>query len=299
MKSLSPELAAHLAGGVTTMAYCWQVMRADGTVLGFTEHDSDILYQGVTFEAATGFTASRIDQSLGLAVDNLEAQGALSSLSIAEADLLAGRYDDAEVVLYWVNWADPTMGVTIARGNLGEVKRQGLAFSAELRSLAHRMNQKVGLTYQRTCSALLGDARCKIDLTQAAFRASGAVQSAGLLRIFTIAGLSAYASDGFSAGLVTFTSGNNQGLTFEIKTHVRTAGVDSIELWAAVGVPLAVGDTVTVTAGCKKDLDTCASKFSNVLNFRGFPHIPGVDAVTAYPTSNQTASGGSLFNGAE
>jgi uncharacterized phage protein (TIGR02218 family) len=297
MKTLSSALAAHLADGVTTMAYCWQLTRTDGTVLGFTEHDQNIVYQGVTFEAATGFTSTQIQQSLGLSVDNLEAQGALSSLSITDTELLAGRYDDAAIALYWVNWADPSMGVTIARGNLGEVKREGLAFSAELRSLAHRMNQKIGFMYQRTCNANLGDARCTIDVTQPAFRGTGTVQSAGLLRIFNVSGLSGFASDWFTAGLIEITSGANQGITFEIKTHVRTSGVDSIELWTATELPLAVGDTAVLTAGCKKDADTCSAKFNNILNFRGFPLIPGIDAVTRYPISGGSGqSGGSLFN---
>ncbi len=299
MKTLDPALVAHLASGTTTMAYCWQVQRKDGLMLGFTEHDQDIVYGGVTFEAATGFAATQIQQSLGLSIDNLEAQGALSSLSITETDLLAGRYDDAVITLYWVNWPDPSMGLTIAKGNLGEVKRQGIAFSAELRSHAHRLNQKVGYLYTRTCSANLGDARCKINVATAAYQGTGTIQDAGLLRIFSVSGLSAYTADWFTAGLMQVTSGANQGITFEIKSHARASGVDSIELWTATELPLAIGDTALFTAGCKKDIDTCRAKFDNVVNFRGFPHIPGVDAVTRYPTSDTSASGGSLFNGEE
>lgn len=298
MKSLGPALAAHLAGGVTTLAYCWQLTRKDGLVLGFTEHDADIVYNGVTFRAATGFTASQIQQSLGLAVDNLEAQGALSSLSITESDLLAGRYDDAVIQLFWVNWAAPTMGVTIAKGNLGEVKRQGLAFSAELRSLSHRMNQKIGQTYQRTCSANLGDARCTVNLATSTFQTTGTVQTAGATRVFNAAGLSGYAADWFTAGVLAVTGGANAGQTFEIKTHARTSGVDSIELWSAPGLPFAVGDTAVFTAGCKKDSGTCFAKFNNIVNFRGFPHIPGSDVVTRYPNIySSDLSGGSLFDG--
>jgi hypothetical protein len=39
MKSLSPGLAAHLAGGVTTLCRCWRVERKGGAVLGFTDYD--------------------------------------------------------------------------------------------------------------------------------------------------------------------------------------------------------------------------------------------------------------------
>ena len=35
------------------------------------------------------------------------------------------------------------------------------------------------------------------------------------------------------------------------------------------------GDQFDIIAGCDKLFSTCKSKFSNALNFQGFPHIPG------------------------
>jgi uncharacterized phage protein (TIGR02218 family) len=296
VKSLSTALQAHLDSGATTMAYCWRLIRRDGQVFGFTEHDEDIFCDGTTFEAATGFTASQIEQGLGLSVDNLQATGALSSLSITEADLLAGRYDAATIELLWVNWSDPTQFALVSSGDLGEIKRAGLTFTAELRSLSNRLNQKIGETFGRLCTAVLGDGRCKVDLTLPAYRATATAQSSGALRQLIVTGLSAYASDWFSGGVCSFISGLNAGLAFEIKGHLRTAGVDVLELWMPVPFAIAVGDQATVTAGCRKNLYTCRTKFSNVANHRGYPHIPGSDIVTAYATANApNQKGGSLL----
>ena len=296
MKTLPAPLAAHLASGTTTMAYCWRVTRADGTVLGFTEHDNDVVYAGTRFAASSGFSASQIEQSLGLSVDNMNAAGALSSSAITDADILAGRYDDAIVELFWVNWSDPSMGITVAAGNLGEIKRQGVAFSAEFRSIANRLNQKIGQTFERTCSAKLGDSRCKVDLTAAAYRASCVAETAGLTAQIIMSGLSGYAKDWFSGGTLRFTAGANAGLSFEVKAHLRTSGVDLVELWLPTPFPVAIGDTATVTAGCRKTVAVCRSKFGNIVNFRGFPHIPGTDAVTRYGVTGAFGqSGGSLF----
>ena len=159
MKSVPAALQTSLSSGATTMAYCWRVTRPDGQVLGFTEHDRDLVYAGTTFAAGSGFTASQIQQSLDLTIDNMNAAGALSSADLTEADILAGRYDDAIVELFWVDWADTSQGLTIAAGNLGEVTRAGLAFSAEFRSIANRLNQKIGTTCERFCAAKLGDSR--------------------------------------------------------------------------------------------------------------------------------------------
>lgn len=296
MKTLSAALQARLASGVTTLSHCWRVTRADGAVLGFTEHDRDLHADGTSFRAGTGFSASRLEQSLGLSIDNVAAAGAFSSDGITEADILAGRYDDAAVDLLWVDWTDPTIFALLASGNLGEVKREGLAFSAELRSMAHRLNQTIGATYSRTCGAQLGDARCKVDLTQATLRAGFAASDATTARTIVATGLSGFVSDWFTGGTLTFASGANAAIAVEVKSHRRTSGIDQLELWLPLPFPIAAGDAGTVLAGCRKTLAVCGSKFANTANFRGFPHIPGADAVTRYGVQGALgATGGSLF----
>ena len=83
MRSLPSNLTAKLESGVTTLARCWRLTRRDGVVLGFTDHDRDITFEGTTFEAGSGLSASEITASVGLSVDNLEVDGALSSDRLA------------------------------------------------------------------------------------------------------------------------------------------------------------------------------------------------------------------------
>ena len=143
MKVMAQPLREHLDSGVTTMCTCWRVTRTDGLVQGFTEHDEDLRFDGTTFLAASGFSASQVQQSLGLAADNLSVTGALSSAAISEDDLVAGRYDDAYLELFWVNWRDPEKRLLQMAGYTGEAKRTGLAFTAELRGLASRLSQAI------------------------------------------------------------------------------------------------------------------------------------------------------------
>ena len=82
MKTLPSSLADHLATGATTLCHCWKLAPVNGPVLGFTDHDRDLIFDGVTFEAQAGFEASEIESSLGLSVDNLEASGALDSTQL-------------------------------------------------------------------------------------------------------------------------------------------------------------------------------------------------------------------------
>ena len=182
------------------------------------------------------------------------------------------------------------------RDSIGEVRREGLAFTAELRGIAHRLNQKIGSTYSRTCEAQLGDARCKVDLSGAAFRGAFAAAAGTAGRVIVASGLSGFASDWFTGGTLVFSTGAAAAITFEVKSHRRTSGVDQLELWLPPPFPIAVGDAGTVVAGCRKTFAVCGSKFDNVPNFRGFPHIPGTDAVTRYGVQGALdATGGSLF----
>ena len=123
MKILPAPLQAHLDTGTTTLAWCWRVTRRDGVVLGFTDHDRDLAFDSTTFAAATGFTASEIKDAVGLSVDNLEVESALSDDSLNEHDLAAGLVDDAAIEIWRVNWADTSQRVLMRSGSIGEVRR--------------------------------------------------------------------------------------------------------------------------------------------------------------------------------
>jgi uncharacterized phage protein (TIGR02218 family) len=292
MKSLPPVLQAHLATGTTTLAWCWRVARNDGTRLGFTDHDRDLAFDGTLFEAATGFTASEIKDALGLSVDNLEVSSALKSDRLNEDDLAAGLFDDAAVEIWRVNWADTEQRVLMRSGSLGEVRRYGPSFTAEVRGLAHYLQQPRGRLYQSGCDADLGDARCGVNLDDPAFRGTGTVVTASNPRLLTASGLSTYAADWFTRGLLTFTSGANAGRAQEVKRHTLTGSAATLELWQPMAIPISAGDTFTVTAGCDKQLATCRARFANALNFRAFPHMPGPDYVLAVAKPGQPVKRG-------
>jgi uncharacterized phage protein (TIGR02218 family) len=287
MRQITPALQGKLDSGVTTLARCWVVTRRDGVTMGFTDHDEDIVIDGVTCHAGTGLTSSEATARLGLAVDGSEIAGALANDSLGEHDLAAGYYDAADITVHLVDWSEPSLRVLLQKGVLGEVRREGAAFTAEFRSLAHRLNEESGRLYTATCSADLGDARCAVDLDNPAHNGSGAVASLAGASAFRASGLGSFADGWFTGGKLTFTGGDNEGFAVEVKMHrVALDGV-LIELWQQPPEPIALSDTFTVTAGCDKRFATCRDRFANAANFRGFPHIPGNDFVISYPVPGQ------------
>ncbi|KMO12609.1 DUF2163 domain-containing protein [Methylobacterium indicum] len=294
MKILSPSLAAHLASGVTTLCHCWIVTRTDGLRLGFTDHDEDLVVDGVTCSAESGATGTAVEQGTGLAADSLEIVGALTSGRLAESELARGLFDGAAVAVWRVDWASPADRVLILSGTVGEVSRGPTAFTAEVRGLADRLNQPRGRVYQRSCDALLGDARCGIDAGAAAIRGAGTVATVRSARSVTASGLSAYVSRWFEAGRLVWTSGANAGAAVEVRAHGLAGGLASLDLWEPMPAPINPGDTFQVVAGCDKSLASCRDKFANVLNFRGFPDLPGNDYAVAYAVQGADNDGGRL-----
>jgi uncharacterized phage protein (TIGR02218 family) len=112
----------------------------------------------------------------------------------------------------------------------------------------------------------------------------------------TTADLDAFPDDHFTGGRLVFTSGGNAGFSTEIKRHAARDLLVAFQLWQAPSVPIMPGDAFTVTPGCDKSFSTCRAKFSNGINFRGFPHIPGNDFIIGgVRPGDGPLDGGSLF----
>lgn len=271
MKPLSTALAAHIAGEVTTLATCWKLTLRNSTVMGFTCHSRDIVYEGVTYQAATGFTPTAVAASADLAVDNMDMEGILDSTTITEVDLLAGIYDFAEVEVFKLNYADMSQGVLPLRtGWLGEVSISRNRFVAEIRGLTQRLSQTVGDLYSPSCRAKLGDERCKVDIADFTFTAS--VTGVSSNQEFAASALTQEAGY-FDFGKLTFTSGNNAGLSMEVKEYAP----GKVTLVFPMPYAVEMGDGFSIAAGCDKSFETCMARFGNAVNFRGEPHVPGMD----------------------
>ncbi|KQP11109.1 MAG: DUF2163 domain-containing protein [Methylobacterium sp.] len=296
MRDLPQSLADHLAGGATTLCHCWALTRRDGARFGFTDHDRDLTLAGVPYAARSGLEAAEASAELGFAVGGGEVAGALTALGITDADVAGGLYDGAGVETWLVDWTDPETRLLLDVGTLGEVRRAGGAFVAELRGLMDRLDVPTGRTYRATCSADLGDGRCRVDRDRPAFRTTGtvvAVPEPGTLRVALAA---SFAPGWFTGGRLAWTGGAQAGHAADIRDHGADPAGPRLALWQAPSRPVEPGDGFTVTAGCDKRFSTCGRKFANALNFQGFPHMPGNDFVVRHaPNSGPGLDGGSLF----
>ncbi len=293
MAGIDAAFEAHLATGQTTFCRAWLITRRDGVRHSFTDHDLPLSFDGVTFRADSGLSAKAIAQTTGLAVDNTETMGALSDASIREDEIEQGRFDGAEVQVWLVNWADVGMRWLQFRGTIGQLHRADGAFRAELRGLTEALNRPFGRNYQKPCTAVLGDADCRFDVGEDGYFKALDVQQQRAGREFRWTDFLGFEAGWFTRGRLEVLDGPAKGLWSVIK-HDRVEGATRVvELWEPIRGDVSEGTPVRLVAGCDKRLETCRLKFNNILNFQGFPDLPGEDWVMAVPRSTSANTGGS------
>jgi uncharacterized phage protein (TIGR02218 family) len=278
MKSASTDLAAHILEGQTTLSTCYKVVRTDGVTQGFTDHDEDLVIDGVTYLASSGFSKFNLNDKANLEMSNLQVDGMINA-GMTIADLRARRYDYADVQIFMVNWADLTMGtIVLLTGKFGPVTINEYGFSVTLNGLAGRLQNIRGDLYQPTCRVDLGSAQCGVDVT--ALEQSGTVATTDGWRNLTATGITG--ADGeFNGGLLTWATGDNAGESVEVRQW--TSGSSALVLYLKTLAEIQVGDTFKLQPGCDKLITTCSQKFSNVINFRGEPYVPGTDYLLTIP----------------
>ncbi len=281
---MQEALSNHLKTGSTTVCRAWIVKRKDGVILGFTDHDEDLDFDDVLFAARSGLTAFALQKTTGMAVDNTEAMGALSDASVREEDILAGRYDGAEVIAYLVNWANVSERSVLFRGTFGEMVRSQGTFRVELRGLTEALNTPSGRVYHSGCGAVFGDSRCRVDLTLPSVTRISSIVEVHDGRILLFGGLEDFPDGWFVGGHAELIGGVGKGQIGRVKSDRLLEGVRYVELWQSFGLRPHTEDFVRLVAGCDKMASTCRTKFDNFLNFRGFPHIPGEDWLRSNPS---------------
>lgn len=292
MRNIPVALAASLASGVTTLANVWLITRRDAQVFAFTDHDRSLPFDALICEPISGLNAGATEKSLGLGVDSAGVIGALSSEAVTEQDLALGLWDGARVALYRVDWTDTAQRAHVFAGRIGEVRRGAQAFEAEVRGLQAPLNVAVGRVFSRFCDADLGDARCGKDIEASVFRGTGVVTALLTDGVFRADGLEAFAEGWFTRGRLVWSAGGEN----EVAAHRVEGGDAVLELLDPPGSALALSAAFTVYAGCDKRFETCRAKFANTLNFRGYPHMPGNDAVQSRPVAGELLDGSSRFS---
>ena len=266
-----------IGADLTALALCWRVERRDGWCLGFTSHDRDLLIDHLRYRAAPGMLPSAIRLTDGFDAHRLDVSGALSSAAISGEDLGGGRWDGAVVTIFMVDWEDPDGAqIALARGAIGDVSTINSGFSAELRGATALLDRPVSEQTSPECRAELGDGRCRVDM--AGRRRLTRILSVPAEDVVEVAEFSAE-PNAYGYGRLRWIGGRNGGL----ESAVLASNQGRITLREPSAYLPAAGDMVEIIEGCDRSFATCGARFANTANFRGEPHLPGMDLLTRYP----------------
>jgi uncharacterized phage protein (TIGR02218 family) len=271
MISLPTAAATMLASSSPTIAFCIEIIKVGGATLRLSSHSEDLTIGGNIYHSDSGSESTSIKLVNNMSIGGGDLSTIIKSGFITESDIIAGKYDGADYEIFIVDFTQPDLWkVVITTGILGELKIEGQQFTTELRSLSQKLNRIIGRKYQPGCDAELFDSRCGVNPT--AFSYSGAVTAITDNQHFV--GTPTKAVDFFNYGRVLWLTGANSGLVSEVKT---SGAAGEVNLFFNTNAPITIGDTYTIREGCDKNFATCKNKFNNVVNFRGFPHIPGIE----------------------
>ncbi len=272
MRQVSPAMKQYLQERVLHLVYCWKITLFDGTILGFTNHQKNISFEGVVYRSEEAVSKTAITFSERLAPDNIDISGMIKEVQILESELLAGRFDHADIEIFLVNYQDLSAGkIPLSSYNIGEVKVERGEYQFDIRGKSQLYKQVSGRSYTNSCYLDYGSAKCgatdKVTLT-------GSVTSMVNSKVFSDSSKN-QAANFFNEGILEWTSGSNKGVKMRVKAFANT----QFTLALPMLMPVSVGDTFTVSNGCGKLLRHCRDDHNNVINYRGFDHIPGEDKV--------------------
>lgn len=262
---------------LVTMAWCWRLSRRDGVVIGLTSHDRDLLWDGLTYQAAPGMRPSALESHDHLDGSTMDLEGAIASDAIMERDLDAGRWDGAQMQLYVTDWTEPAAApILMMEGMLGGIERRGASFSAELQGVMRHLDGPVCPVTSPSCRANLGDKACGVNLAARTYMRHVIAMDGHVVTLDAAVpvGRMIYGDflwlDGANCGVSSPISQQNSGIVLQL----------------AEEPPLQqrLPARVRMVEGCDKQLATCRTTFSNAVNFRGEPHLPGNDLLTRYPS---------------
>lgn len=257
-----------------TTATFWRIHRTDGVTLGFTAHDRDLWFDGVLHRAAPGMVASAIRRTADLDQDSAEVEGALAHDAISAADLAAGRFDDARVLIGIVDWGSLDRTV-LYQGGVGAITEQASGFSAELRSAKAELQIDTVPRTSPTCRAAFCGPRCTLPASRFT-RDSPVTVVDRETNSVSFAGIADYAV--FASGTVRWIDGPLTGIAMRVMAVLPAGLVLDIPLPAE----LLPGTLARLREGCDHTVATCATRFGNAANFQGEPFLPGNDLLARY-----------------
>lgn len=271
MRTIDPDLYNDIQDG--NICRLIKLTTRTGAVYAWCDSDMPVTVDGVTYVPAPGLQATQYVATADTEVSAQQIGGGW--VDMPEQDIASGVLDGASIEGAWASYERPENGrLVVFVGKVDSITYTENGFKAEIMSFMKQLERNIGHVYTANCRhKLFGSAGPGMagacTLNSASYTFNGTVATVVKNRWKFTATDVTNADGYFSHGRLTFTSGPNNGLSFQVKTYEDGA----FELLLPTGRAINVGNTFSIQAGCDKTAPTCKAKFNNIVNFGGFPHI--------------------------
>lgn len=288
MKPASPTLLALLATRQFYTCDLYTFNLVNGSTLYYATGDQDIIFGDITYVCGGQNGAlfnrqgnrAKSSWTIGTQVSTIQFDCMPRAAMIGGVTFLQacqqGIFDGATMNLeraFMPTYGNVSAGlVNVFFGRCAEVDAGRSVATFTINSHLELLNQNMPRNvYQSNCSNTLYDPGC--GLLKAAFTVVGHTVGGSNLSAINTSLLQS--TDYFDLGVITFTSGQNAGISKNVKSFV--GGVPGI---VNVTTPLpfapASGDAFTIYPGCDKTMNTCQVKYNNFKNIKSTPFIPEI-----------------------
>jgi uncharacterized phage protein (TIGR02218 family) len=276
MRIIEDNLKISFEQDTTNIIKCWKIVLKNGTVTGFTTNSENLFYENVNYNAFSGDDVRNIKSNLDIEEDSFEFSNIISSDLISENDVLSGKYDNAKIEIFLLDAKNQNNGkVILLTGTISDIECKGNVFTAKVKGLKDEINKTIGEVYSPLCRCSFCDAKCGLSKSNFTLTATISNVIDEITFITDDATILSKTTGYFDNGVIEFISGKNKGHKMEIKQHAGGTFILSLNL----PYSLVISDKFNIIAGCNKQFTTCCEKFNNAVNFRGEPHLPGIDTL--------------------
>ena len=165
MKKIDHQIIYNkVVSSVTEYAICWHIKLKNGEEIGFTDHDNDIKTDKFEYLSKALIRYNAIQKSVDMLKDFNEISGVIEHDLIKEKDILKGKFDNALLSIYLVNYKDLKQPeYLLKQGYISSIKCSNNQLYADISPITEKLNSNITKSFSPYCRAKFCDEKCKLD----------------------------------------------------------------------------------------------------------------------------------------
>ncbi|OJV14113.1 MAG: hypothetical protein BGO27_01335 [Alphaproteobacteria bacterium 33-17] len=246
--------------------YCYLLEIEAHKQFYYTTYDQDILVADIVYKSQSGLSIGTVHNQIDTYA-TASINGSINDECINEEDILYGSFDNAKISIKLCDYSHKTIIKNIFTGIIPSISYDNNIFKADINGIGCQLDKKIMDTYTPFCRTNFGSKECGVDINKYSYNAN-------IVKIIDSSNFVVHLDSYKPSGFFNFGTLKHQDKIWEIKSFHNNIVTTNLPI-----PNLNIDDSIILFEGCSKRFECCVSKFNNALNFRGEPHIPGIQEI--------------------